>query len=165
MNPLRLLVANLLAFGLSLVLFFWRKRLIQIDLGEFVDQIRQHERIRIVRVEKRPALLREIGFVRLLIDGEKKLFLKREEFLLSRVSIKGQLRFIDCAPLIRIFHHPQQLFVAWLAQFHFEHEAAASFDVALLKFLRGFTGYAITQHRLLAYQLLDQRLPFVVLMG
>ena len=61
-DPLGLRVAMLLALGLLLVLLLVGQRRIEIDLGEFADQIRQHERVRIVRVQKRAAL-RKIGFV------------------------------------------------------------------------------------------------------
>ena len=61
----------MLAFALPLFLFFGRQTGVEIDLGELADQIRQHKRIRLIRIEKRAALFREIGFVRFLVDREK----------------------------------------------------------------------------------------------
>ena len=70
------------------IFFLVGEQAVQIDVGEFADQIRKHEGIRIVRVEEVAALLREIGFVRFLVDGEEQLFLEREEFFFPRVLVK-----------------------------------------------------------------------------
>ncbi len=43
MNALGLGVAVLLALGFSLVLLLGQKRLVEIDLGEFVNEIRQNK--------------------------------------------------------------------------------------------------------------------------
>ena len=72
-----------------------------IDLGEFADQIRQHERVRIVRIEEIAALLGEIGFVRFLVDREEELLLEREELFLARVLVERELGFVDGAALFR----------------------------------------------------------------
>ena len=71
-----------------LIFLLVREQAVQIDVGEFADQIRQDESIRIIRVEEGAALLREIGFVRFLVDREEELFLQREEFFLPRVLVK-----------------------------------------------------------------------------
>ena len=88
-------------------------------------------------------MLREVRFVRLLIDREKQFFFELEQFFLARVGVERKLRFIDRASLVRVFHHPEQLLVTRLTQFYFEHETSGSFDIALPKFLRRFAGYAI----------------------
>src|SRR4029077_12917409 len=155
----------LLALRLSLVLLLRRECLIQIDFREFVNQIRQNECVWIIGIEKATALLREIGFVRFLVDGEKQFFLERKQFFFARVLEKGKLSFIDGAALVRVLHHPQKLLVAWLTQLHLEHETTARLDLALLEFLDRFARYAVAKHVLLAHQLLDQRLPLVVLMS
>src|SRR6266480_5366789 len=85
----------LLALRFFLVLLLRRQGLVQIDLGEFVDQIRQHERVRIVWIKKNAALLGEIRFVRFFVDGEEQFFLNLKQFLLTRVLIKRKLGFID----------------------------------------------------------------------
>ena len=164
MDPLGLLVAMLLALRFFLVLFLLRQCWIEIDLGEFVDQIRKHKCIRIVWVKEIPALLRQISFVRFLIDREEEFFLECEQLLFASVLIKRQLRFIHRAALVRIFHHAQKLFVARLTKLHFEHEQTACLDIALLKFFDCVAGEPVAKHVLLSDQLLDQRFPFVVLM-
>ncbi len=78
-------VALLLALGFHPVFLLVGQRAVEIDVGEFADQIRKHERIGIVGVEEVAALLGEIGFVRFLVDGEEQLLLEREELFL-RVS-------------------------------------------------------------------------------
>src|SRR6184192_2135428 len=108
----------LLALRFSLVLLLRRECLIQIDFREFVNQIRQHECVGIIGIEKGTALLREIGLVRFFIDREKELLLKLEQFFLARVLEEGKLGFIDGAALVRVFHHAQKLFVARLTEFH-----------------------------------------------
>jgi hypothetical protein len=70
-NALGLRVAMLLAFRFSLVLLLIRQRRIEIDLREFADQIRQHKRVRIVRVKKNAALFGQVRFVRFFVDREK----------------------------------------------------------------------------------------------
>ena len=87
-NALGLRVAMLLALGFPLLFLLVAKRRIEIDLGELADQIRKHERVRIVRIQEAAALFREIGFVRFFVDGEEKLFLQREELFLARVLVK-----------------------------------------------------------------------------
>ena len=62
-NAFALHVALLLPLGLQPFSFVVRERRIKIDLGEFADQIREHERVRIVGIHVAPTLLREIGFV------------------------------------------------------------------------------------------------------
>src|SRR5437867_3107590 len=107
MNALGLGVAMLLALRFFLVLLFRRERLVEIDLREFVNQIRQYKRVGIIRIQEAAALLGKIGFVRFFVDGEEQFFLEREQFLLTRVLIKRKLGFIDGAALIRVFHHAQ----------------------------------------------------------
>src|ERR1700730_17598294 len=116
-------------------------------------------------MEKATALLREIGFVRFLVYGEEQFLLERKQFFFARVLKKGKLSFIDGATLVRVFHHAQKLLIARLTEFHLEHETTAQLDVALLKFLNRFARYAVAKHVLLPHQLLDQRLPLVVLMS
>src|SRR4029434_4136378 len=154
----------LLALRFSLVLLLRRECLIEIDFREFVDQIRQHECVWIIGIEKATPLLRKIGFVRFFIDREKEFLLKLEQFFLARVLIKRKLGFIDGAALVWVFHHAQKLFVARLTKFHLEHETTARLDLALLKFLDGVARYAVAKHILLSDQLLDKGFPFVVLM-
>src|SRR5207244_381324 len=98
-NPLRLLVAMLLTLGLLFVFLFVRQTWIEIDLGKFADQIRQYERVWIVRIQKSPALLGKIRFVRFFIDREKQLLFQQEQFFLARVGVERKLGFIDRAPL------------------------------------------------------------------
>src|SRR5438045_6482434 len=141
----------LLALRLSLVLFLWREVLIQIDFREFVNQIRQHECVWIIGIEKGAALLREIGFVRFLVYGEEQFFLERKQFFFARVLEKGKLSLIDGATLVRVFHHAQKLLIARLTEFHLEHETTAHLDVALLKFLDRFARYAVAKHVLLPH--------------
>ena len=173
MNPFGLRVANLLSLRFFLVLLLIGQRRIEIDLGEFIDQIRQHKRVWIVRVKKTAALFGKIGFVRFFVDGEEEFFLEREQFFFAGVRIKQKLSLIDSATLVRIFHHPQQLLVARLTQFHFEHEQTAfgdelSFLLRIrFRFVERFDRFArqpVAKHVLFADQLLDQRFPFVVLM-
>src|SRR5437762_3519433 len=114
----------LLALRFFLVLFLLRQCWIEIDLGEFVDQIRKYKCIRIVWIKEIAALLRQISLVRFLVDREEEFFLEREQLLLAGVLIKGKLRFIYRATLVGIFHHAQELFVARLPELHFEHEPA-----------------------------------------
>src|SRR5438067_12791140 len=102
----------LLALRFFLGFLFFRQDRIEIDLSELVDQIRQHECVWIIGLEKAAALLRKIGFVGFLIDREEKLFLECEQFFLARVLIKRKLRFIDGAALVGVLHHSQKLFVA-----------------------------------------------------
>src|SRR4030095_9642355 len=116
-------------------------------------------------IEKDTSLLREIGFVRFLVYGEEQFFLERKQFFFARVLVKGKLGFIDGATLVRVFHHAQKLLIARLTEFHLEHETTARLDVALLKFLDRLARYAVAKHVVLPHQLLDQRLPFVVLMS
>ena len=49
-DALCLRVAMLLALRLFLVLLFLRQTWIEIDFGKFVNQIRQHERVRIIGI-------------------------------------------------------------------------------------------------------------------
>src|SRR5947208_6615162 len=100
----------LLALRLFLVFLFLRETRIEVDLSEFVNQIRQHKCVRIIRIQKDAALFGEIGFVRFFVDGKEKLFLEREEFFLASVLIKRKLSFVDRAALLRVLHHPQKLF-------------------------------------------------------
>src|SRR4030095_9200429 len=165
MNALGLRVAVLLALGFFLVFLFRRKCLVEIDLGGFVNESRQNKGVWIIGIEKATALLREIGFVRFLVYGEEQFFLERKQFFLARVLVKRKLSFIDGAALVRVFHHAQKLLVARLTEFHLEHETTARLAVALLKFLNRFARYTVPKHVLLPHQLLDQRLPFVVLMS
>ena len=143
MNPLGLRVAMLLALRFFLVLLFLRQTRIEIDLGEFVNQIRQHKCVRIIRIQKDAALLGEIGFVRFFVDGEEKFLLHREQFLLTRVLVKGKLSFINGTPLVRILHHAQELFIARLTELHFEHETPADLDIALFEFFHRFARQAV----------------------
>src|SRR2546430_8826182 len=154
----------LLALRFSLVPLLRRECLIQIDFREFVNQIRQHECVGIIGIEKGTALLREIGLVRFFIDREKELLLKLEQFFFARVLEKGKLGFIDGAALVRIFHHAEKLFVARLTEFHLEHETTPRLDLSLGKFLNRFARYAVAKHILLPHQLLNERFPLVVLM-
>src|SRR2546423_934941 len=154
----------LLALRFSLVLLLRRECVIQIDFREFVNQIRQHECVGIIGIEKGTALLREIGLVRFFIDREKELLLKLEQFFLARVLEKGKLGFIDGAALVRVFHHAQKLFVARLTEFHLEHETPPRLDLSLGKLLNRFARYAVAKHILLPHQLLNERFPLVVLM-
>src|SRR6476660_7355352 len=154
----------LLAFRFSFVLLLRQKRFVEINLGEFANEIRQNKRVWIIRIEKGTALLREIGFVRFLVYGEEQFFLKRKQFFFARVLEKGKLSLIDGAALVRVFHHAQKLLIARLTEFHLEHQTTGGLDFALLKFLDRFARYAVAKHVLLPHQLLDQRLPFVVLM-
>ena len=78
MDALGLCVAMLLAFRFFLVLLLLRQFRIEIDLGKFVNQIRQHECVRIIRIQKAAPLFRKVRFVRFFVDGEEKFFLKRE---------------------------------------------------------------------------------------
>ena len=57
-NPLCLRVAMLLPLRLRFLAFLITESLIEVDLGELADQIRQHERVRIIRVHEGSALLR-----------------------------------------------------------------------------------------------------------
>src|SRR2546430_1738089 len=148
----------LLALRFFLVLPIVGQIWIEIDLSEFTNQIRQHEGVGIVRVEKNAALLGEIGFIRFLVDRKKQFLLKLEQFLLARVLEERKLGFIDGTALVGIFHQAQKLFVARLAQFHFEHETAAGLHFALLKFLDRFAGQPVAKHVLLPDQLLNERL-------
>ena len=165
MDPLRLGVAMLLALRLQFLALFVTESLIEIDLGELANQIRQDERDRIVRVDKGTALLRQICVLRFFVDGEEQFFFQGEEFFFARVLIKRELGLIDRLAFLRIFHHAQELLVPRLTQLDLEHEQPALFDFAGLEFFLRFTGDAIAEHGLLAHQLLHQRLPFVVLMG
>src|SRR5205823_8655572 len=164
-DPLSLGVAVLLSLGFFLVFFFLGQRRIEVDLGELVDQIRKHKRVRIVRIKKIAALLGQISFVRFLVDREEEFFLEREQLLLAGVLIKGKLRLIYRAALVGIFHHAQELFVARLPELHFEHEPATHLYVTLLELLERFACQPVTEHVLLANKLLDKRFPLVVLMG
>src|SRR6266576_1776916 len=155
----------LLALRFSLVPLLRRECLIQIDFREFVYQIRQNKCVWIIGIEKATALLREIGFVRFLVYGEEQFFLERKQFFFARVLEKGKLSFIDGAALVRVFHHAQKLLIARLTELHLEHETTARLDIALLEFLDRFTRYAVAKHVLLPHQLLNQRLPLVVLMS
>src|SRR5205814_5690541 len=164
-DPLGLFVAMLLALRFFLVLFLLRQCWIEIDLGEFVDQIRKYKCIRIVWIKEIAALLRQISLVRFLVDREEEFFLEREQLLLAGVLIKGKLCFIYRAALVGIFHHAQELFVARLPELHFKHEPATRLYVTLLELLERFACQPVTKHVLLANELLDKRFPFVVLMG
>src|SRR5947199_4192111 len=164
MNPLSLSVAMLLSLRFFLVFLFLGQRRIEIDLGELVDQIRKHKCIRIVWIKKIASLLGQVSFVRFLVDREEEFFLEREQLLLAGVLIKGKLRFIYRATLVGIFHHAQELFVARLPEFHFEHEPATHLYVTLLELLERFACQPVTEHVLLANELLDKRFPLVVLM-
>ena len=59
MDPLGLLVAMLLARRFSFVFLLRRECLVEIDLSEFVDQIRKHKRVGIIRIQEAAALLRD----------------------------------------------------------------------------------------------------------
>src|ERR1700730_18174876 len=107
----------LLGLRFFLVFLIIGKIWIEIDLGEFADQIRQHKGVRIIRVEKNAALLGEIGFIRFLVDRKKQLVLKLEQCLPAGVLEKQKLGLIDGAALVWIFHQSQKLFVARLAEF------------------------------------------------
>src|SRR5438552_16429948 len=102
----------LLALRFSLVLFLWRECLIQIDFREFVNQIRQHECVWIIGIEKGAALLREIGFVRLFVDGEEQFFLERKQFFFARVLETGKRSFMDGAALGRVSNHAHSWLLA-----------------------------------------------------
>src|SRR5207249_2413077 len=164
MDPLGLLVAMLLALRFFLVLFLLRQCWIEIDLGEFVDQIRKYKCIRIVWIKEIAALLRQISLVRFLIDREEEFFLESEQLLLAGVLIKRKFRFIHRAALVGIFHHTQELFIARLPKLHFEHKTTARLHVTLLEFLDRLTCHSVTEHILLTNQLLNKRFPSVVLM-
>src|SRR5205823_7033469 len=162
-NAFGLRVAMLLAFDFRFLLRLVGKRFVQIDLGKFADQIREDERIGLVRIQERAALLGKIGLIRFLVDREKQFFLQCEEFLFARVLVKRELGLVHRLALLGIFHHAQELFVARLAEFHFEKHQAALFVLALLeKFLR-VAREAIAKHVLLAHKLVDERFPLVVL--
>ncbi len=62
-----------LAFTRSLAGFVQRR--VVVDVGKLRHQIRQHERVRVVGIQKRAALFAEIGLVRALVDGEEQLLL------------------------------------------------------------------------------------------
>src|SRR5204863_10057845 len=115
----------LLALRFSLVLLLRRECLIQIDFREFVNQIRQHECVWIIGIEKGTTLLREIGFIRFFVDGEEQLFLERKQFFFTRVLDKGKLSFINCAAIVRVFHYATKLFVARLIEFRVEYETTS----------------------------------------
>ena len=129
------------------------------------DQIRQHEGVRIVRVQKVAALLGEIGFVRFLVDGEEQLFLEREQFFLARVRRRNTAPpcrspgaspdLPSCAAAVCCAAGPS---------FTLNMSAAALLDLALLESFLRFAGEAVAKHGLLPHQLLDQRLALVVLM-
>src|SRR5262249_29792342 len=146
-----------------LVLVFLRQTWIKIDLGKFVDQIREYKRVRIIGIEKHAALLGEIGFIRFFVDGEEKFLLEREQLFFARVLVKRELGFIDGPALVWVFHHAQELFIARLTEFYFEHETSTGLHIALLKFFDGLAGHSVAKHVLLPHQLLDERFPFVVL--
>ena len=119
---LGLLVALFLPLGFHPVLLVVGEGAVEIDVGEFADQIREDEGIGIVRIQEGAALLGEIGLVRFLVHGEEEFFLEGEEFLLARVLEKRELGFVDRPALFRVFHHAQELLVARLAELHLEHE-------------------------------------------
>src|SRR5438874_13253849 len=164
MDPLSLGVAMLLSLRLFLVFLFLGQRRIEVDLGELVDQIREHKRIRIVWIKKIASLLGQVSLIRFLVDREEEFFLEREQLLLAGVLIKGKLRFIYRAALVGIFHHPQELFVARLPELHFEHEPATRLYVTLLELRERFACQPVTEHVLLANELFAKRFPLVVLM-
>src|ERR1043166_3126046 len=128
----------LLPLCFFLVFLFRRECLVEMYLSEFVEQNREHERVRIIGIEKNAALLREICLVRFFVDGEKEFLLKLEQFFFARVPVERKLSFIDGAALVRIFHHAQKLFITRLTKFHLEHETTTGLDLALVKFLDRF---------------------------
>ena len=108
-------------------------------------------------------------FVRFLVDGEEQFFLQREELFFARVLVELQLGLVDRPALLRILHHAEERFVARLAELHLEQSEAArtlvSFFVPLLEKLLRLAREPVAEHGLLAHELLDERLPLVVLMG
>ena len=103
--------------------------------------------------------------MRFLVHREEEFFLEGEELFLARVLVKRELGFVDRLALFRILHHAEELLVARLAEFHFEHEPAAFFGLVLVESFLRFARQPVAEHVLLSHQLIDQRLEPIVLMG
>ena len=95
-----------------------------VDVREGRHQIRQHERVGVVRVQEIAALLGEVGFLGALVDGEEQFFLEREEFVLAGVLMEGKLGFVERAAVHRVFQQAQQRLVARLAELGLEQQQA-----------------------------------------
>ena len=121
MNTFGLRVAEVLALRLFLVFLFIGQCRIEIDLSEFANQVWQNERVGIVRIQKRPALFGQIGFIRFLVDREEEFLFELKQFFFARVGIERKLRLIDRPAFVRVLHHSQQLLIARLSKFHLEH--------------------------------------------
>jgi hypothetical protein len=162
-DPLGLRVEVLLLRGLGPDLVLVAQRRVQVDVGEFVDQVRQDKGIRIVRVHERAPFLREVRFVLPLLDRVIKLLFQRDERFFVGVLVEGQLGLVEEPAHLGLFHQPQQAFVARFAEFDFEQGAPGLLLFALFQQLLHLGDETVAEHRLLADELVDQRLEAVVL--
>ena len=104
-----------------------------VEVGKSRHHVRQHERVRLVGVQEVAALFGEIGLGSTFVDGVKKFFLEREEFVLAGVAMEGKLRLVERAAVDRGFEQAQQRFVARLAQLDLVERGAGLVVLAVVE--------------------------------
>ena len=90
-------------------------------------QIRQHERIGILRADQSAAFFREIGLVAFLVHREDQFFLLAIEIHLLLVLVELQFRAVHQAGVLRILQNFHQAFGTRLAGLHAEEQQADLF--------------------------------------
>ena len=89
---------------------------VMVDIVLFNGEVRQHERIGIVRVEECAALLSEVGVVAFFLDAEVKLLFLGIKLLFGLVGVQGELALVDELLILRLLHEPKQALALRLAK-------------------------------------------------
>ena len=157
---------DLLPGRLLLGFFGIAQRRIVLDIGKLGEQIREHECVRVVGLEKVAPLLGEIGVVLAFLDREEEFFLEVDKRGLSiRVFVEFELSLVDEFAQVGILHHARKSLVARLAEFQFEHYAPGFVPLSrIVQFLR-LGRKPVAEHGLLADELLNERFEAIILVG
>ena len=135
----------------------------RVDFDELRRQVREHERVRIVRAERVAAELRQVGLAALFVDRVIERLLDFEAALavegVHHLRVEGVERLAPMA----VLHHAQELPVARRAQLHLEqrHHRVELFlraRLRLFEHLARALDEAVAELRLLFHERGDARL-------
>ena len=111
----------LLGGALQLLLLLGRLVGALFDLDKLGREVGQHEGIGVVGAELDPARLGQVGLMVFLVDDEEELFLVPVKFLLVKVAVHLDVRFVEELAPLRVFLDVQQLLVLRHAELHLQH--------------------------------------------
>ena len=90
--------------------------LVVVDVVLFHGEVRQHERLGIVRVEVAAALLGEVGVVALFLHAEIKFLFLGVKLLFRLVGVQGEFGFVDELLVLRFLHEAHKALALRLAK-------------------------------------------------